>query len=548
MKLLSSLVIAVSILYVSLGGAQGQGLTAGCPKPTIPFATLKPDKASYDDTNKITVTCSSLSALKSTDDKDITCVGSAWKKAGGDAADLNSCVGGGVIQAVMLLTQFVFIPLVLILCCFVAVARLSHPQLGGSTGTKVMAILSLSLGLLVLLLLPFDVLNTRVGSPLPMKGIWLGAVAACALWTFVALPTSRILLKWRDDGSSVNRLLWMSVRLLAYVGIFALGVLGLVMVQGFASIKKTSDLFGLIVLAYSGWMWIWFALFCGVGLASIPANLYYSWREDTAVIDEEEKDNHRVTLRGVVKLLKDVAEKVLSELKEKRCCQSFHTRRLFNTFTQSVFLLHQEHAKLLREPGVMNRMKFLVMMLCTFLSAILTCSWVGQMIWVILQTDPAVPKSGFLESIFNWEAMTVANVFNPVGVGMYVIFAFYLFAAALEGMIVLGSMFPAFFTFLPTGATVTTANTFTALSTGAASLCVPAAHALVLALPAYLGVDTDTGVYLTGAAEIFSTKAVGSPIGGTANWCMTLLFGGKFTLALIALFAIALMSIMLLPW
>lgn len=362
---------------------------------------------------------------------------------------------------------------------------------------KIAVIVGLTLTELNILLLPFDVANTRTNGGIPMTIIWEVFYIILAVVAVVVLPFAVFYYEAEDPDSSnmkqirsaviyefitaviftvVSVVLWR-INGVAEVPVASM-TSGLTPSQNFSSCpgctliplgpNNTLDfsinyvLYIISILAFIG-MFL-FTIFGGIGLAALPMDLINGFRNRPKRIKLSEYLKRKLELGTRSEQLLEAGKKLNDKMARTGGRPSGRTQRNeYNKFRAAVYILEEDFKKLEKSYGKGIGPLFLqilwdyTQLVLGIISIILSITWLIHIIvYVIPVSNFAPPLDGFLNNFFN----ILDSAFSLFGVVAYGIYSFYLLWCVIKGNFKFGLRIPLIFSIHPMKVGETLMNAF----------------------------------------------------------------------------------------
>jgi len=389
---------------------------------------------------------------------------------------------------------------------------------------KILVVFSLTLSFAMILMLPMDVANARTNGGLAMNGLWIAVFIMAVVLIVIVLPFSIFFYEAEDPneekfgkklGEGVKYSLIVFIIYVAFTVVLwvflgeaqvpythLVGSMVPTNVDGTATCtpKPTCDyylfqqninpiettgtlnfivspiIYGISILTLMGV--VLFVLFGGIGLASLPFDLFNAWKNRPRFIHASVYEEQRGIIGSESTRLLEVSEKLLDMFKRKGSNrpQTRSHRKAYNRFKKDVYFLQEdfEHLEKTFNKGLGPKIIIIVwswlQLVLSFISAGLSICWIIQIIVYDAPQFTGPPLSLFLNQAF----IRLDDAWGLLGITFYGIFAFYLLLCVVKGNFKFGLRIPLFFSIHPmkTHGTMMNAFLFNAMLLLTSTICV----------------------------------------------------------------------------
>lgn len=331
---------------------------------------------------------------------------------------------------------------------------------------KVVVLVALALAAWVVLALPLDIANTKVGGGLRIDVVWQVLYTTIAIWCIAVIPFAIFFYESEDPDSNKSPL-WSALKwtigttvisiaatfiLWAFLGTAQIPVAyyqtstamllpmnAPVMPQCVSSnctstsatltVKVTPTVYIMAMITFLGWFF--FVLFGGIGLAALPLDLFSDFTNRPQRIDLEEFAKQKMVLNERATKLLEVGRKFTSDGRQNKRTRS--NRKAYNKFKQAVYFLDKdwEKVKVAYKQRGGNPLFQLLNLVFGLISIFLSLMW---LIHIVVYVFVRPPVSTFLNGYF----VMLDKVFPLFGTITYAIFSVYLLCCAIKGNVKFG--------------------------------------------------------------------------------------------------------------
>lgn len=385
-----------------------------------------------------------------------------------------------MVNVILIITAIVLIVLFSIANFYLLVYFSSVEDKNTAWFPKIVVLLGLLLLEVNILLLPMDVSNERTDGELPMDIFWLVLLLSSIIMVIAVIPFTMFYYEAQDPDKSgishqvisalkyviasiviffaVTSLLWVFIGV-AEVPIKKLEA-GLVPVGSdptckdctkkdtFVEFRVTYALYMISMITFLG-MFL-FVLFGGIGLAALPIDLFYGWKNRPRPISFVKYSQEKLKIGERAKELMASGQRLQDKMNQHGGRpKSRKERREYNEFRANVYLLEEDYALLRKAYGADGRGPLLLQIawgwaqLVLFIfGIIISLLW---MIHIFLFLAPRIPITPFLNTML----IDLDEVWGLFGTVSYGIFAFYLLWAVMKGNFKFGLQIPFIFQIHP---------------------------------------------------------------------------------------------------
>lgn len=335
--------------------------------------------------------------------------------------------------------------------------KLQHPDDKNTAYLpKLVILFGLYLSCANVLILPYDVVNTKNDGDLDMESLWIISFYATAIFLFFLIPFAYFYYENESDPfdreESENKcgdtqlcqgLKW-SILLTSSFFI-------LIIISYYAIYETTNDddnditqqnasntddvtftEFATGVLAFLGWFV--FVIFAGMGLIALPYDLFNEFRFRPKPIDINKYAQEKKKIGERAKLLKKAGEELKTEkLRQIGKRVSRRHKREFqvtmNKFENALYLLKRDfyHLQMSYKKRGGNPIWYWVKLLVSIIGGSISIMWYIHIIIFILPDDP---EDDFLNTMFD---DLTDNSFPVIGVMAFSCYAFWLLLCVIKG-------------------------------------------------------------------------------------------------------------------
>eukprot|EP01117_Protostelium_nocturnum_P014185 TRINITY_DN536_c0_g1_i1.p1 TRINITY_DN536_c0_g1~~TRINITY_DN536_c0_g1_i1.p1 ORF type:complete len:495 (-),score=126.51 TRINITY_DN536_c0_g1_i1:219-1703(-) len=408
---------------------------------------------------------------------------------------------------VILVVISVILLLAIIAACVYIIIYFSHEADKNTAWfPKALVLSGMVTSFVMILMLPMDVSNSRTDGGLPMYGFWIASFAVALALIVVLLPFAIFFYEAEDpDKESFSKkfveglkytlgtifvfavltgLLWyfLGVAEVPYIRLYStlaatqldaalscsndcqfVAWVGTVLNPG----KRTGNLdfevspvlYGISILTLFGTLL--FVVFCGIGFAALPLDLFNDWKNRPRFIPRSIYDEQTGVIGGEAERLIEIGNSLMDRFKKRGAYrpQNRRQRKAFNYFKAEVYYLEEDYEKLQKQynKGLGPKIALIVVawikLPLAFICAALSLLWC---IHIIIYDAPNTPFSPFLNQMF----IELDNAWGLLGVIFYGIFAYYLLWSTIKGNFKFGLRVPLLFSIHPMKIGETMMNSF----------------------------------------------------------------------------------------
>jgi LMBR1 domain-containing protein 1 len=357
--------------------------------------------------------------------------------------------------------------IILGLSIWIVVIFIAENDKGAAWFPKSVVVTSLCLSCITVLMLPFDIANTRdptsfrdVGGGLDMTLMWTIILWAVAVMVVVIIPFTTFFYEAYDPDQSSMAQQITPATMYTFAIVFLFGTICTVLwiTIGFADIPyyayqtnaQTAGIFDsnlqynylisievlelpvsyfvYVVGLISAVGWLLFCVYGGVGLSALPVEIMSDWMSRPKPMSANEYVTEKESIAGRAGMLQATGKK-LEHAQRVKNNQSL--RNKINAFKAEVMELESQYRKIeisFKQNG-MGAIKIALWLMLGIFGGMLSILWIMHvMMYNTLQINPFL--NTFLKDL--------DRTFSLLGVIMYAILAFYLLWCAVKGCIKVG--------------------------------------------------------------------------------------------------------------
>lgn len=396
-----------------------------------------------------------------------------------------------MVNVVLILVAVIFLALLAVANFYILVYFQHEEDKNTAIFPKIIVVVSLTLAFANVLLLPMDVGNRNSDGEIPMEILWIVIYVLIGVLSVIVIPFA-IFYYEAEDPTKGNAdqiktaVLWELGALIIFVIVtiilyFTLGVAEVPVTKLFANLQPSDDFVNClgcerrlnqfvqyrvsIILYFISMLTligvVLFVLFGGVGLAALPIDLIFSFKNRPKYLTREEYLKEKGNVGAKASLLMESGSKLRDRLNlTGGRPKTRKDRRDYNKFRGQVYLVEQEykrleicHGKSGIGPKAIHYIWGYAQLALGILGIFLSILWILHIFLYEVLRPPPTP---FLNSMF----IALDSAFGLFGTLAYGLFAFYLLWCVIKGNFRLGLRVPFLFSIHPMKPGETMMNSF----------------------------------------------------------------------------------------
>jgi LMBR1 domain-containing protein 1 len=368
----------------------------------------------------------------------------------------------GAMNPVLIVGMSVVMFLTLIASLYILVYFQHEEDRNTAWVPKVVVLIGLSLACWVVMALPLDIANSKVGGGLRIDIVWQVLYTTIAIWCMVVIPFA-IFYYESEDPEQKKSAMWAAVKwtlastvvsgvvtfiMWAFLGTALIPVsqysVSTLIEDGDMTYMKTCQnvlcgftpavltigvtpvVYVVAMITFLGWFL--FVVFGGIGLAALPLDLFSEYANRPVPMNLEDYAKQKMILNERARALIEIGQRFSS--REKRTQK---TRRTYNKFKQAVYFLDKDwdKVKLAYKKRGGNPLMHLLNLVLGVIASALSLLWLIHVFAYVFITPP---RTTFLNGYF----VALDKFFPLFGTLTYAIFALYLLFCVMKGNIKFG--------------------------------------------------------------------------------------------------------------